>query len=98
MPHPVYRDPTACGPRLRPVARTVTDIRVVIADDHRAFGEALEIALDRERDVHQHIGDCTLVMAGVFPEYLPRLKTAGMVYRKDFLEEYVKTRNRSYGL
>jgi DNA-binding NarL/FixJ family response regulator len=26
-------------------------IRVVIADDHRAFGEALEIALDKEHDL-----------------------------------------------
>jgi DNA-binding NarL/FixJ family response regulator len=27
------------------------NIRVVIADDHRSFGEALQIALDRERDL-----------------------------------------------
>jgi DNA-binding NarL/FixJ family response regulator len=27
------------------------DIKVVIADDHRSFGEALQIALDKERDL-----------------------------------------------
>jgi two-component system, NarL family, response regulator LiaR len=30
---------------------TKEDIRVVIADDHRSFGEALQIALDNERDL-----------------------------------------------
>jgi DNA-binding NarL/FixJ family response regulator len=33
------------------VARTTQQITVVIADDHRAFGEALQIALDRESDL-----------------------------------------------
>ncbi len=33
-------------------------------------------SMDRERDVHQHIGDFTLFMAGLFPEYLRRLKTS----------------------
>ena len=55
-------------------------------------------SLDRERDVHQHIGDFTLFMAGLFPEYLRRLKTAGLVYHKDFLVDYVKTGKRSYGI
>lgn len=55
-------------------------------------------SLDRERDVHRHIGDFTLFMAGLFPEYLRRLKTAGLVYHKDFLVDYVKTGKRSYGI
>ena len=43
-------------PRTRPKGhnasgRTNGDIRVVIADDHRSFGEALQIALDSERDL-----------------------------------------------
>jgi hypothetical protein len=54
--------------------------------------------LDRERSVHQHIGDFTLFMTGLFPEYLRRLKTAGLVYHKDFLVDYVKTGKRSYGI
>jgi len=55
-------------------------------------------SLDRERDVHQHIGDFTLFMAGLFPEYLRRLKTAGLIYHQDFLVDYVKTGKRSYGI
>jgi hypothetical protein len=55
-------------------------------------------SLDQERDVHRHIGDFTLFMAGVFPEYLRRLKTAGLIYHKDFLVDYVKTGKRSYGI
>src|SRR3977135_3609630 len=42
-------------------------------------------SMERERDVHRHIGDFTLFMAGLFPEYLRRLKTAGFIYHKDFL-------------
>ena len=54
--------------------------------------------LEREREVHRHIGDFTLFMAGLFPEYLRRLKTAGLIYHKDFLVDYVKTGKRSYGI
>lgn len=55
-------------------------------------------SMDRERDVHQHIGDFTLFMAGLFPEYLRRLKSASLIYHKDFLVDYVKTGKRSYGI
>lgn len=55
-------------------------------------------SLDRERDVHRHIGDFTLFMAGLFPEYLRRLKSAGLIYHQDFLVDYVKTGKRSYGI
>lgn len=55
-------------------------------------------SLDREQDVHRHIGDFTLFMAGLFPEYLRRLKSAGPIYHKDFLVDYVKTGKRSYGI
>jgi hypothetical protein len=55
-------------------------------------------SVERERDVHRHIGDFTLFMAGLFPEYLRRLKTAGLIYHKDFLVDYVKTGKRSYGI
>jgi len=53
-------------------------------------------SLDREREVHRHIGDFTLFMAGLFPEYLRRLKSASLIYHKDFLVDYVKTGKRSY--
>ncbi len=54
--------------------------------------------LNREREVHRHIGDFTLFMAGLFPEYLRRLKSAGLVHHKDFLVDYVKAGKRSYGI
>jgi len=55
-------------------------------------------SFEREREVHQHIGDLTLFMAGLFPEYLKRIKTAGLIYHKDFLVDYIKTGKRSYRL
>ncbi|MBI4400586.1 MAG: hypothetical protein HY581_03000 [Nitrospirae bacterium] len=55
-------------------------------------------SVEREREVHRHIGDFTLFMAGLFPEYLRRLKTASLIYHKDFLVDYVKTGKRSYGI
>ncbi|HZS11877.1 MAG TPA: hypothetical protein VFA38_06480 [Nitrospirales bacterium] len=55
-------------------------------------------SVDRERDVHRHIGDFTLFMTGIFPEYLRRLKAAGPIYHKDFLVDYVKTGKRSYAI
>lgn len=51
---------------------------------------------EREREVHRHIGDFTLFMAGLFPEYLKRIRTAGLIYHKDFLVDYIKTGKRSY--
>ena len=53
-------------------------------------------SLEREEEVHRHIGDFTLFMAGLFPEYLKRLKSASMIYHPDFLVDYVKTGKRSY--
>ena len=56
------------------------------------------LSLDRERDVHRHIGDFTLFMAGLFPEYLRRIKSVGLIHHKDFLVDYVKAGKRSYGI
>jgi len=49
-------------------------------------------------DVHRHIGDFTLFMAGLFPEYLRRLKTVDLIDHKDFFVDYVKMGKRSYGI
>ena len=51
---------------------------------------------DRERNIHRHIGDLTLFIAGLFPEYLRYLKTGGLIYHKDHLVDYVKAGKRSY--
>lgn len=51
---------------------------------------------DRERNIHRHIGDLTLFIAGLFPEYLRYLKTGELIYHKDHLVNYVKAGKRSY--
>jgi hypothetical protein len=53
-------------------------------------------SLEREREVHRHIGDFTLFMLGVFPEYLKRIRSAGWVHHSDFLIDYVRVGRRSY--
>ncbi len=53
---------------------------------------------EREREVHRHIGDFTLFMAGLFPEYLRYLKSSGMIYHKDHLVDYMKAGKRSYSI
>ncbi len=54
--------------------------------------------IEKERDVHRHIGDFTLFMAGLFPEYLRHIKCSGQIHHKDFLVDYVKAGKRSYGI
>ena len=53
---------------------------------------------DRERKLHRHIGDLTLFLMGLFPEYLNFMKARGVVYHKDYLVDYVKAGKRSYGI
>ena len=53
-------------------------------------------SFEREREVHKHIGDFTLFMVGLFPEYLRRIKTHGLVHHADFLIDYVKAGKQSY--
>ena len=56
-------------------------------------------SIDREREVHRHIGDLTLFMAGLFPEYLSHIKCSGLIHHKDFLVDYVKAwANDPYGI
>lgn len=53
---------------------------------------------DRERELHRHIGDLTLFIMGLFPEYLSFMKASGIVYHKDYLVDYIKAGKRSYGI
>src|SRR5439155_21929560 len=48
-------------------------------------------SFERERDVHRHIGDFTLFMAGPFPEYLNPPKTTTLIYPKDCLVADLQT-------
>jgi hypothetical protein len=52
--------------------RRVEEVAEMLAEGdllHRAQG------VEREREVHRHIGNYTLFMTGIFPEFLRRLKT-----------------------
>ena len=84
----LYRIKSAKGERVEAVVDLLYESEVT--HEARSF--------EREREVHRHIGDFTLFMAGLFPEYLKRIKTAGLIYHKDFLVDYIKTGKRSYRL
>ncbi|HEY4485233.1 MAG TPA: hypothetical protein VI702_02760 [Nitrospiria bacterium] len=53
-------------------------------------------SVEREREVHRHIGDFTLFMAGLFPEFLKRIKLARLIHHPDFLIDYIKVGKHSY--
>jgi len=52
---------------------------------------------EREREVHRRIGDYTLVMTGLFPEGVNRVRTI-VIGRPDALLDYVKVGKRAYRL
>lgn len=51
---------------------------------------------DRGEEAHRHIGDYTLFMMGIFPEYLNCLKSSGRIQQPDVLMDYAKVGRRSY--
>src|SRR5690348_9230147 len=51
-------------------------------------------SFDREREVRKHIGDYTLFLTGMFPEYVATLPGRGL--RLDSLIDYVKAGKESY--
>ncbi len=55
-------------------------------------------SFEREQEVHQHIGDFTLFMGGIFPQHLRRIKSSGMIHHGDFLIDYIRTGKRSYSI
>lgn len=51
--------------------------------------------VEREREVHRYIGDYTLFMVGIFPQYLKRI-SARIVHHADTLLDHVRVGKRSY--
>lgn len=82
----VYKIRTAAGRRVEEVAEMLLEVDLFSRAD----------SLDREREVHKHIGDFTLFMTGIFPEYVRRLKASKVVLNRDALVDYIKTGKRSY--
>jgi len=82
----VYKIRTAAGKRVEEVAEMLLEADLFSRAD----------SLNREREVHKHIGDFTLFMTGIFPEYVRRLKASKVVLNRDALVDYIKTGKRSY--
>jgi hypothetical protein len=80
--------------RIRDVrGRRVEEVAEMLAEGdlmHRAD------SLERERTVHKHIGDYTLFMAGVFPEFVRRLRASKVLIPADAFLDYVQVGKRSY--
>jgi len=82
----VYKLKSASGKQLKEVAQMLLE------------GECQSIAgsKEQEREIHRHIGDYTLFMMGIFPEYLRRLRTTALISHPDVLMDHVKVGKRSY--
>ncbi len=82
----LFKIRTAQGRRVEEVAEMLTEGDLL----HRAR------SVEREREVHRHIGDYTLFMTGIFPEFLHRLKRPRAVLSPDALLDFVRVGKRSY--
>jgi hypothetical protein len=82
----LYKIRSAQGERVEEVAEMLAEGDLL----HRAE------SVEREREVHRHIGDYTLFMAGLFPEFLRRLKSSKVMISPDALLDYIQVGKRSY--
>jgi len=79
-----YRIRNARGRRLEDVGEMLIESNPLL--EARSF--------DRERAVRKHIGDYTLFLTGLFPEYVGSLPRRGL--RLDSMVDYVKAGKESY--
>jgi len=84
----LYRIRNARGHRVEDVAEMLLEGDVL----HRAG------SLDRERQVQKHIGDFTLFLTGLFPEYVRRMKTRRILASPDAFLDYMHVGKRAYGV
>ena len=80
----LYRIRNCRGKRLEEVGELLVESNPAL--DAPSFG--------REREVRKHIGDYTLFLTGMFPEYVATLPRRGL--RLDSLIDYVKAGKESY--
>jgi hypothetical protein len=78
--------------------RDVRGRRVEEVAEMLAEGDMLHRAdsLERERTVHKHIGDYTLFMAGIFPEFVRRIRASKVLVSADAFLDYIQVGKRSY--
>jgi hypothetical protein len=82
----LYRIRDAQGRRVEEVAEMLLEGDLL----HRAS------SVERERAVHKHIGDFTLFMGGLFPEWVRRLTPSRIVASADAFLDFVQVGKRSY--
>jgi len=80
----LYRIRNSRGRRLEEVGEMLVESNPAL--DARSF--------ERERQVRKHIGDYTLFLTGMFPEYVATLPRRGL--RLDSVIDYVKAGKESY--
>ncbi len=80
----LYRIRNCRGKRLEEVGEMLVESNPLL--DARSF--------EREREVRKHIGDYTLFLTGMFPEYVATLPRRGL--RLDSFIDYVKAGKESY--
>ena len=80
----LYRIRNSRGKRLEDVGEMLVESNPLL--EARSF--------DREREVRKHIGDYTLFLSGMFPEYVASLPRRGL--RLDSMIDYVKAGKESY--
>jgi hypothetical protein len=80
----LYRIRNSRGRRLEEVGEMLVESNPLL--DAASF--------DRERQVRKHVGDYTLFLTGMFPEYVATLPRRGL--RLDGLIDYVKAGKESY--
>ncbi len=80
----LYRIRNSRGKRLEDVGEMLIESNPLL--DGRSF--------DREREVRKHIGDYTLFLTGMFPEYVAALPRRGL--RLDSVIDYIKAGKESY--
>lgn len=73
-------------------------VETVVELLYEAESHSQQSSVEKEREIHRHIGDFTLFLAGLFPEYCSRIKCSGLIHHKDFLVDYVKAGKRSYSI
>ena len=80
----LYRIRNARGKRLEEVGEMLIESNPLL--EARSF--------DREREVRKHVGDYTLFLAGLFPEYVAALPRRGI--RLDSFIDYLRAGKESY--
>ena len=71
--------------------KRLEDVGEMLIESNPLLGAS---SFDREREVRKHIGDFTLFLTGMFPEYVAALPRRGL--RLDSVVDYVRAGKESY--